>query len=220
MARLKPSNGRMHHTRGLALSTSKTMVSWIIDSGATHHTTWQRDILTDITPIRSPFAFSTAGDYRLEAKERGTVIVRLKNGKTLRINVVNYVPSSRVNLLSTNSMVKHGWDVRLRNYGGAISKGNLSLALTGWRIVACIARYGRPEGEEEPDICAPGSTHREEPLPARRRAQEVRPHRSTKAVGAGRGWTTHWLDPSQGEGRPVQDQRLHGVPTTQDAEDT
>jgi hypothetical protein len=68
------------------------MVSWVIDSGATHHMTWERDILNDITPNPRPLVFSTAADHGLEAKERGTVVVRLKNGKTLKINDVHYVP--------------------------------------------------------------------------------------------------------------------------------
>jgi transposase InsO family protein len=110
--------------------TVKDMVSWVIDSGATHHMTWQRDILINVIPNARPLVFNTAGDYRLEAKERGTVVVRLKNGQTLKINDVHYVPASRINLLSTHNMVERGWDVRLQPKGGHIKKGNVSLTLT------------------------------------------------------------------------------------------
>lgn len=30
--------------------TGKNMVNWVIDSGATHHMTWARDILINIVP--------------------------------------------------------------------------------------------------------------------------------------------------------------------------
>ena len=57
----------------LALSTECKTVSWIIDSGATHHMTWQRDILTEVIPTGHPVTFNTAGDHRLQATEKGKV---------------------------------------------------------------------------------------------------------------------------------------------------
>ena len=106
----------------MALTTTKSMVRWIIDSGATHHMTWQREALTDLQRLGAPLIFNTAGEHRLEASHKGTVRTKLQKGRILTINDVYYVPGSRVNLLSTDRMVKGGWNVRLTAEGGISRK--------------------------------------------------------------------------------------------------
>jgi transposase InsO family protein len=124
------SSARKTSSGQMVLMTTTSIIRWIVDSGATHHMTWQREALTDLTRLASPLIFNTAGEHRLEATHKGTVRTRLPNGRTLTINDVYHVPGSRVNLLSTDRMVKSGWSVSLTEKGGRIKKGQASLTLS------------------------------------------------------------------------------------------
>jgi hypothetical protein len=147
-----------HRTKNEELNMKKPTISWIIDSGATHHMTWQSRILTNQVELSNPVLFSTAGPTRLEANIKGDVKVKLRNGRELIIKDVHFVPGSRVNLLSTNRMVRNGWDVRLTTEGGNIKKGRASLTLTRdgglWRTSHFVPTNSAPTfpaGTAEPE---------------------------------------------------------------------
>ena len=108
------------------VTTELREFNWIVDSGATHHMTPLREALTNIKILDNPLAFSTAGTTQLVAKEKGEMNVKMDSGRTLTITDIHYVPSSRVNLLSANKMVLHGWKVSMTPKGGQITRGSES----------------------------------------------------------------------------------------------
>ncbi|KAH9086224.1 hypothetical protein LEN26_020319, partial [Aphanomyces euteiches] len=96
-------------TREHLSTISDKTEDWINDSGCTHHLTNNFNILE--SPRQSNLIINTAGKFLLKAKAKGAATLILKNGSTLRLNEVHYVPSLHSNLLSVTMLNANGIDV-------------------------------------------------------------------------------------------------------------
>lgn len=85
---------------------------WLLDSGATKHMTFQRELLQDYVAFSKPQKVMLGNDSMVEAHGSGTVKLRLrlKNGKEFEIPMLEvlFVPGMAVNLFSVKSAAKRG----------------------------------------------------------------------------------------------------------------
>ncbi|XP_004496824.1 uncharacterized protein [Cicer arietinum] len=81
---------------------------WFLDTGCSNHMTSHKEWLVDIDKSRkSKIRFV---DYRtLEAEGAGNMVIKRRNGKTLMIENVLYVPGMKSNLLSIGQLIQKGF---------------------------------------------------------------------------------------------------------------
>ena len=96
-------------------SYNGSSITWVIDSGATHHLTGDRSILSDVHPLKSPMIFGTANEEQVTADAEGSVISVAPDGKTFAIKMVHHVVNGRLNILSLSAMLKRGWEVDFKS---------------------------------------------------------------------------------------------------------
>ena len=90
-----------------ATHVNKTRTNdFIIDSGATLHTTTNIALLTNSIEVKIPIMTAAQGQT-ITATHRGTLIGKLRNGKRISIKDVHYVPGG-TNLLSVKQLLKQG----------------------------------------------------------------------------------------------------------------
>ena len=85
--------------------------SWILDSAATSHISAYRDLFTEIRPCSIKLNWGTA--KALEIKEIGTISLRLKDGRNIKLSDCLYCPKLGVNLLSTGKIIAKGLTINL-----------------------------------------------------------------------------------------------------------
>ena len=76
---------------------------WILDSGASHHMTFNKQHLTNILPLPEPVLVRLPNGYKVKVTEIGNV--RITSQITL-YNVL-FIPSFKYNLISINSLTLH-----------------------------------------------------------------------------------------------------------------
>ncbi|XP_004510950.1 uncharacterized protein [Cicer arietinum] len=110
---------------------------WFLDAGCSNHMTSHKEPLMDIdTSRRSKIRF--ADDRTLEVEGAGNMVIRRRNGKTMVIENVLYVPRMKSNLLSIGQLIQKGYQVimkddTLKMYDGEknmILKAHLSKNIT------------------------------------------------------------------------------------------
>lgn len=84
---------------------------WIVDSGATRHVTWNRDLFSQYEQAREGDYLYVANGQTAKIHGRGEVIIRFPGKErvhTATIADVLHVPNMTVNLLSVSAMAKKG----------------------------------------------------------------------------------------------------------------
>ncbi|KAI9035923.1 uncharacterized protein KD926_002639 [Aspergillus affinis] len=102
---------------------------WCFDSGATCHTTGQREIFEYLDPTRKG-ALTVASGTQLSIEGRGIAKIELPNGSTVRLGGVMYVPGLAGNLLSLEALHTADFESRgskrgyqLRKNGKVVARG-------------------------------------------------------------------------------------------------
>ena len=112
-----------------ARSTFSFADVWILDSGCTQHTIYQKELFVSMTSVdRGPMVGISGPGPKSEAI--GTI--RLKclvhdELKTVDFSNVLYTPNARVNLLSVSQIVNKGADIQVTKQGAQIKLGQLHL---------------------------------------------------------------------------------------------
>ena len=90
-------------------------VTWMLDSGASHNITGDRDLLVNIRHLDTPLQFRFADGVGHRAEYAGDVFLESVNGEYVQLQNVHYVPASARNLISLSSVMRNGaqieyWD--------------------------------------------------------------------------------------------------------------
>jgi hypothetical protein len=86
---------------------------WILDSGATSHSSASRDLFTEIRPCDITLNWGKAQEIRV--REIGTVSLNLEGKTPIRLENCLYCPELGVNLLSTNRITARGLQINLKD---------------------------------------------------------------------------------------------------------
>ncbi|XP_073225660.1 uncharacterized protein [Cicer arietinum] len=87
---------------------------WFLDTGCSNHMTSHKEWLIDIdTSRRSKIMF--ADDRTLEAEGVDNMVIKRRNGKTVMIENVLYVPGMKSNLLSIWQLIQKKFQVVMKN---------------------------------------------------------------------------------------------------------
>ena len=89
------------------LDVEHRTMTWVVDSGATHHLTSDRNILSKIVPLPEKMVFNIAGSGIVTSTETGSVITEAPSGKPIIISDVYHLPDGRINLLSVSTCYTH-----------------------------------------------------------------------------------------------------------------
>ena len=102
----------------IALNSSTTcrnrVIRWYIDSGATKHMTFEKDLIVDFYEYEQPSKIYLGGNRAIEAFGEGKVNLSCydeSHAVALTLNKVLYVPNLSKNLLSVPAMTQMGADV-------------------------------------------------------------------------------------------------------------
>src|ERR1044072_731703 len=101
--------------------------SWVIDSGASVHCTFKKDIFSSYTP-------GEFGDVRLahegvlKCVGIGDICLETSNGTKLTLKRVKHVPDIRLNLLSVAKLCDDGYDSLFSRNSWKLSKGSMVVA--------------------------------------------------------------------------------------------
>ena len=96
-----------------------TIVTWIVDTGATQHMTGNALLLSDVETFSNPKTFNTI-DFTSTATAVGNVSCISPSGKFFEIHGVYYVPNANMNILSAKRLFKRGWTPIFTENGGEI----------------------------------------------------------------------------------------------------
>ena len=97
-------------------------MTWVVDSGATHHLTSDKKILSNIVPLPQKMVFNVAGSGNVTAIETGIVITAAPSGKRIILSDVYHLPGGRNLLLSISTLYALGWRVYFTATGGQIRR--------------------------------------------------------------------------------------------------
>ena len=104
---------------------------WVIDTGATHHLTPHRNLISNIEKLEHPMTFGLASKgTQMRTIEKGEVRATMPNGQVMILKDVYYTPESRISLMSLSKMIEGGWKANLQPDGGDISTARGRLTLT------------------------------------------------------------------------------------------
>ncbi|KAK4685970.1 putative transposase, partial [Tremellales sp. Uapishka_1] len=114
----------------VALEPSQpTQFEFILDSGATHHVTPNRNFLSCAQTLDPPMVFNLANDAStMTAYAVGKVVGQVETGEKVILQTVYWTPSARVSLISASVLADKGWSVRLGT-SPSLVKGRLRLTL-------------------------------------------------------------------------------------------
>ena len=93
-------------------SSRVQITKWIIDSGATHHMTSNKEAFSELRQLYSPQMITIANGVELPATGIGRVHLRLTNKELLTLIDVLYTPDFKVDLLSVDALNDNGFDVK------------------------------------------------------------------------------------------------------------
>ena len=90
----------------------KSQVAWVIDSGATRHMTYSRDVFTEFIKLKVPRVVKTASGALIHGTGIGKVSIQVFIDKvqtqTLALSEVLYVPQLAGNLISVPQLQDKG----------------------------------------------------------------------------------------------------------------
>ncbi|GFZ51036.1 hypothetical protein JCM24511_08794 [Saitozyma sp. JCM 24511] len=88
---------------------------FLIDSGASHHITPSRMLLTDIVALPHTMHFGLADTNTvIRSQEKGSLTLTTPGGTAFKVTDVYLVPNVRTHILSEGVLKSQGWDVDLR----------------------------------------------------------------------------------------------------------
>ena len=96
-----------------------TTVTWMVDTGASHHMTGDASLLSNLQTLGTPMNFSTI-DFSSAATAVGSVPCVTPSGKAFDIHGVHFVPNGKVNILSAKRLFRRGWTPIFSEHGGKI----------------------------------------------------------------------------------------------------
>ncbi|KAG8385877.1 hypothetical protein BUALT_Bualt03G0090800 [Buddleja alternifolia] len=101
--------------------------TWVIDSGASVHVTYQRDIFTSYTPGKFGDV-RTANHGVIECIGVGEICLEISNGSKMVLKDVKHIPSVRLNLLSVGKLCGEKYDSLFSGDTWKLRKGVMVLA--------------------------------------------------------------------------------------------
>jgi hypothetical protein len=95
--------------------TTKRTHDFLVDSGASHHVTYDRSLLTDIVKLNNPMHFGVfSSDTVTESQEKGSLTLTTAGGTSFKVDNVFYIPEAHINILSEGTLKTKGWNVDLQ----------------------------------------------------------------------------------------------------------
>lgn len=121
-------------SEGIALSSTSTSKEkndqWFIDSGATKHMTFQRNIMTDYEKYEKPSKIYLGDNRVIKAYGEGKVKIECHDGTeniTLNLHKVLFVPEIKKNLLSVPAMTQMDAEVLFDNEKCYVTKNGKTI---------------------------------------------------------------------------------------------
>ena len=111
----------------LILSINDSFDSWVIDLGASFHTTAHRDVLENYI-VGSHRKVYLANSEPLDIIGMGDVSLKMPNRSVWKIQKVKRVPSLMRNLISIVQLDDEGHNVVFNNRGWKVTKGAMVIA--------------------------------------------------------------------------------------------
>lgn len=116
------------------MTTDTTEKGWILDTGATDHMTYQKELFTHYTEVKTD-RFVIVGDGReLKIEGFGKINFTSDNDKISVLSHVLYVPNLTVNLFSVVSAIEKGNYIMISTKDGCKFTHNGKTVLTGNRV--------------------------------------------------------------------------------------
>ena len=109
------------------LSIDDSCDSWVIDSGASFHTTTHRDVLENYVTGSDEKVYLADGES-LDIIGMSDVSLKMHNGSVWKIQKVRHVPSLMRNLISVGQLDDEGHSVVFNNRGWKVTKGAMVIA--------------------------------------------------------------------------------------------
>ena len=88
--------------------------AWYLDTGATHHMTYDKKLLAEFKELPTPLEVHLGDDSIREAKGFGTITFNLPNNKHLQIHKVYFVPGLTKNLISVSQATQSGFTITFK----------------------------------------------------------------------------------------------------------
>ncbi len=109
------------------------LTNWIIDSGASVHLSYDRNLFEEFIPLKEQTLTLVDGN-KVSAIGKGVIKLEVqdeKNCRTIILNDVFYIPQSKINLISVHQLNKKGFSVLFssEDYGCKIFNCNNELVL-------------------------------------------------------------------------------------------
>lgn len=79
---------------------------WYIDSCASRHMTFQRNLFTSMASVRHDF--QTAASHTMASEGTGSIRIKMQGGKEINLDGVSYIPTCASNLLSLSRLKEIG----------------------------------------------------------------------------------------------------------------
>ncbi|WVY99219.1 hypothetical protein V8G54_031370 [Vigna mungo] len=94
-------------------SHAEQEMSWYLDTGCSNHMTGNRKWLLDLdTSIKSTIRF--ADNSTIQAEGVGKILIKCKDGKSIYMHNVLYVPMMKSNLLSLGQLLERGFTMKMQ----------------------------------------------------------------------------------------------------------
>jgi hypothetical protein len=88
-------------------------ITWVVDTGSTHHITYEAGILGKRETLECPLEVGLVGKDTLTITESSSILSELPDGRQLIVENVHYLPTGRINLLSGSLLADNGWTLHL-----------------------------------------------------------------------------------------------------------
>lgn len=123
---------------------------WLLDTGATHHMTYNYDWLHNIDYLEKPLEVYLGDNSIQLAEAYGDVLITLPNKKQITIKKVYYVPGLQKNLLSVSELTSIGLTIEFTKQGCILRATTPS----GSTISLSCLKHGRlyPIGTSQPAL--------------------------------------------------------------------
>ena len=123
-------------------STTNYNPSWIVDSGATSHMTGNRALLSKLRTLKDTVRVVFSNHSSGTGVARGIVELKSREGHTLKLLDVLYVPELRVNLVSVKSMERCGFIIVFGNDQHGIYR-KVNSRTNSLKLVCSISLIGK-----------------------------------------------------------------------------